>query len=120
MLVSRAYGEGTIGFVDCSETGLEEIKYQVNASEIPALVCLPDEGNGILIAKQEVVTAAHAVVWRPVREVTLNGVPRPVAKVIVHPGHKAAPKELKSGEAAALMEFMNSSDDVALIDWSTR
>jgi hypothetical protein len=90
-------------------------KYQVHAAEFPALVYLPDEGHGILIAKQWVVTAAHAAVWRPVHEVTMNGVARRVAKVIVHPGYKPVPQELKSGDAAPLMKFMMSSDDIALI-----
>ena len=61
------------------------------------------------------MTAAHAAVWRPVHQVTLNGVSRPVVKVIVHPGYKPVPQELKSGDAAPLMQFMASSDDIALI-----
>lgn len=90
-------------------------KYRVRAAEFPTLVDLPGEGHGVLIAKQWVVTAAHAVVWRPVHDVTLNGVSRPVAKVIVHPGYKSVPVGLKAGDAVLLMEFMASSDDIALI-----
>ena len=92
-----------------------DAEYRVNVAEFPTLALLPGEGHGVLISKQWLVTAAHAAVWRPVHEVTLNGVSRWVAKVIVHPGYKAAPKELQSGGAAPLMKFMSASDDIALI-----
>jgi hypothetical protein len=62
-------------------------KYQVSTSEFPSLVELPDEEQGVLIAPEWVVTAAHAVTWRPVQEVTIHGISRHVAKVIVHPGY---------------------------------
>jgi Trypsin len=94
---------------------IPDAEYRVNAADYPMLAYLPGEGHGILISKQWVVTAAHAVLWRPVHELTFNGVSRSVSKVIVHPGYKAAPEELKSGDAAPLMNFMASSDDVALI-----
>lgn len=94
---------------------IPDSKYRVTAGEFPALVFLPGEGHGMLISKQWVVTAAHAAVWRPIHEVVLNGVSHPVAKVIVHPGYKPAPKELKSGDAEQLMKFMAASDDIALI-----
>ena len=92
-----------------------DAEYRVNVAEFPTLALLPGEGHGVLISKQWLVTAAHAAVWRPVHKVTLLGVSRRVAKVIVHPGYKAAPKELQSGDAAPLMKFMSASDDIALI-----
>lgn len=92
-----------------------DAKYRISNTDFPALALLPLEGHGILISNQWVVTAAHAVEWRPVHEVTINGIPRTVAKVIVHPGYKPAPKELKRGDAAPLMMFMASVDDIALI-----
>lgn len=90
-------------------------EYRVNVAEYPTLASLPREGHGVLISKQWVVTAAHAVLWRPVHEVILNGVARKASRVIVHPGYKPAAEELKSGDAAPLMKFMESSDDIALI-----
>ena len=90
-------------------------KYQCSSGEFPPLVELPDEGQGVLISPQWVVTAAHAVEWRPVHEVSINGISRTVAKVIVHPGYKKAPTELEAGDAAPLMAFKASADDIALI-----
>jgi hypothetical protein len=57
-------------------------------------------------------------VWRPIREIVLNGTPRRVSKVIIQPGYKAIPKELESGGAGPLMEVevMGARDDVALIE----
>ncbi len=81
----------------------------------PSRAPLVSQNSNSLRAKQRVVTAAHAVQQRPIHEVTINGVSRLVNEVIVHPGYKAAPKELKSGNAAPLMTFMESSDDFALI-----
>ena len=94
---------------------VSDSKYRVNAADYPMLAFLPEEGHGVLISKKWVVTAAHAVLWRPVHALTLNGISRSVSKVIVHPGYHGAPEELKSGDAAPLMKFMGSSDDVALI-----
>jgi len=60
-----------------------DAKYRITLSEFPALVYLPGEGHGVLIAPQWIVTAAHAAVWRPIREVTVLGVRHRVVKVIV-------------------------------------
>jgi len=90
-------------------------KYRISAAECPVLVELPGEGQGVLISPRWIVTAAHAVTWRAVHEVTINGSSRPVAQVIVHPGYKKAPEKLESGDAAALMAFKAMADDIALI-----
>ena len=90
-------------------------EYRVDSADYPTIAYLPGEGHGVLISKQWVVTAAHAVLWRPVHALTLNGISRSVSKVTVHPGYKPVPEDLKSGDAAPLMKFMASSDDVALI-----
>ena len=95
---------------------IPDSQYEIPERDFPALALLPGEGHGVLIAKQWVVTAAHAAVWRPIHQVTVNGVSRAVLKVVVHPRYKAAPEELKSGDAAQLMKFMAHSDDIALIE----
>lgn len=90
-------------------------EYRVGASAFPALAYLPGEGYGVLIARDWVVTAAHATTWRPIHELTINGVVCGVEKVIIHPGYKSAPKETPLEDAAPLMTFLAGSDDIALI-----
>jgi len=61
------------------------------------------------------VTAAHATTWRPIHELTINGAVREVESVIIHPGYKKPPKEMRSKDAAPLMAFLAGSEDIALI-----
>jgi len=91
-------------------------RYHAEIARFPELALLPGEGHGVLISSRWVVTAAHAAVWRPIHDVVLNGTPRRVSKVVIHPGYRAIPRELESGNAAALMEVMASRDDIALIE----
>jgi hypothetical protein len=98
-----------------------DASYRLAASDFPALADLPVEGHGVLIAPQWVVTAAHAVSWQPhVDVLVINGVPREVEKVILHPGYKPLPSELveaamKSGDATAAMDVLAGSDDIAMV-----
>lgn len=90
-------------------------RYVVAESVFPALVDLAQEGHGVLVAPQWVVTAAHATQWQPVTEVMLNGECLAVERVFVHPGYKKLPENLTSGEAGPLLRFLANSDDIALI-----
>jgi len=92
-----------------------DTEYRASGGEFLWLAYLPDEGHGVLIAPEWIVTAAHATTWRPIHEVTINGVSRAVDKVVVHPGYKKAPRKLQSGDAAPLIAFLANSDDIALI-----
>lgn len=98
-----------------------DAQYRVAASEFPALVDLPTEGHGVLIAPQWVVTAAHAVAWQSGLEVVVvNGAPRAVEQVVFHEGFRKLPQALvdtsmKSGDAAVISDFLASSDDIALL-----
>lgn len=100
---------------------VDDSKYRVPASEFPALVDLPSEGHGVLIAPQWIVTAAHAVTWQTeIKQVTINGVPRDVERLVIHPGYKKPPHELihqalTTGDATLVMVLLASSDDIALI-----
>lgn len=42
---------------------VDDSEYRILASEFPALVDMPGEGHGVLIASQWVITAAHVLAW---------------------------------------------------------
>jgi len=100
---------------------VDDSKYRVSASEFPALVDMPGEGHGVLIAPQWVVTAAHAVTWQSeIKQVTIAGVPRDVERLVIHPGYKKPPQKLLD-QALATWDWtlfrvlLSSSDDIALL-----
>jgi hypothetical protein len=100
---------------------VDDAKYRVPASEFPALADMPGEGHGVLIAPQWILTAAHAVTWQArIDEVSLNGVPRRVERLVVHPGYRKLPQPLidealKTGDATRVIAWLAASDDVALL-----
>ena len=100
---------------------LDDSKYRISASEFPALVDMPGEGHGVLIAPQWVITAAHAITWQSdIKHVTLNGISRDVERVVIHPGYKKPPQELLHQALATwdwtlFVVLLSSSDDIALI-----
>jgi len=107
-------------------------EYLVPESAFTALVDLPASGHGVLIAKQWVVTAAHATDMMRMmpehRYVMINGKRRNVARIIVYPGYLASVDEYKqmidelvSGDGSAskvkaLMTESASRDDIALLE----
>lgn len=100
---------------------VDDSKYRIPASEFPALVDLPGEGHGVLIAPQWVITVAHAIAWRSeFKQVTINGIARDVERVAIHPGYKKPPHELAHHALATwdwtlFMVQLSSSDDIALL-----
>jgi len=98
-----------------------DAQYRIPASEFPALADMPGEGHGVLIAPQWVVTAAHTVpVHSILEQVVINGQPRDVERVVLHPGYRTLPQSLidqamASGEAMLIAVFLASTDDIALI-----
>lgn len=100
---------------------VDDSRYQIQASDFPALVDMPGEGHGALIAPQWAITAAHTIpAHTEIKQVTLNGVAREVERVVFHPGYKTLPQDLidqamASGEAILIVVFLASSDDLALI-----
>lgn len=101
---------------------VDDSQYRVQASEFPALVDMPGEGHGVLIAPQWIITAAHAVTWQhEIKEVVLNGISRDVRRLVVHSGYKKPPQELvdqalATGDATLVMALLASSDDIALLE----
>ncbi|MBA8683060.1 trypsin-like serine protease [Stenotrophomonas tumulicola] len=100
---------------------VDDSEYRVPASEFPALVDMPGEGHGVLIAPQWVITAAHTIpLHSKLTRITVDGKPRDVERVVVHAGYKALPQELidqamASGEAMLIVVFLASTDDIALV-----
>lgn len=107
-----------------TRTDVDEARYRVPASAFSALVDMPGEGHGVLIAPRWVVTAAHAAPMQMQGmdgDVSINGVARKVKRVITHPGYKKVPDQLikevlATGDLTKLHAFLDSSDDVALVE----
>lgn len=103
---------------------VDDAKYRVAADEYPALVDMPGEGHGSLVAPQWAVTAAHTLPQHTeLKQVVINGLPREVERVVIHPGYRTLPQTLidqatASGEAMLIVVFLAASDDIALIKLS--
>lgn len=98
---------------------VDDAKYRVAPAEFAALADMPHEAHGVLIAPQWVITAAHTISHHTA-EVTIAGVPRKVARIVIHPGYKALPAALvdeamKTGDASKAMAFHLANNDIALI-----
>ena len=106
-------------------------RYRVSENALPALADLPMEGQGTLIAKRWVVTAAHAV--QMMREtpqldyVTIAGKRREVVRIVLYPDYLARAskwdelfKRMKTEDAAAwVTQFIaihNDRHDIALLE----
>lgn len=103
---------------------IDDSNYRVPPSELPALVDMPGEGHGMLIAAEWVITAAHVLprhagAW----QLVINGTPRDVERVVVHPGYREPPQDLidqamATGEAVLVLVLLSASDDLALVNLS--
>jgi chymotrypsin len=100
---------------------VDDPKYRIPVSDFPALVDMPGEGHGVLIAPHWVVTAAHVIPGHAeLKQVVINGIPRDVERVVVHPGHKRPPQALADQALATwdwtlFIVLLSSSDDIALL-----
>jgi chymotrypsin len=105
---------------------VDDSKYRVPASEFPALVDLPGEGHGVLIAPQWVITAAHAITWQSeIKQVAINGIARDVEHLLIHPGYQKPPQALLDQALATwdwtlFRTLLSASDDLALLKLAKR
>ncbi|MFK2875798.1 S1 family peptidase [Rhodanobacter hydrolyticus] len=108
-----------------------DARYRVDPRTMPALVDLPDEGHGTLIAPRWVITAAHAVHMMQIMPeehfVTVNGRRRAVSRIVVYPDYPAARiawqqmfKQVKTAKPDIFvhqyMAAMASMHDIALLE----
>jgi hypothetical protein len=104
---------------------VDDAKYRIAATEFPALVDMPGEGHGVLIAPQWAVTAAHTIPMNgqkpaPLAQVRIGGQDRAVERVVFHPGEKRPPQRminqaLRTGDWILAVMAIASSNDIALI-----
>jgi len=100
---------------------VDDARYRMDGAAFPALVDMPGEGHGVLIAPRWVVTAAHAAPMDGMDvDVVISGHARKVERVFVHPGYRKMPdalgqEALATGNPSRVHAFLAASDDIALI-----
>lgn len=109
------------------EPGVPDSRYLVSSDDLPALVDLPGEGQGTLIRKQWVITAAHAVGMMRMmpnmdQEVVIDGRRLEVTGIFVYPGFDAEYAALRAisehptaKDAAVLTSRLGAMHDIALL-----
>jgi hypothetical protein len=89
-------------------------------SEAPEyLVDMPDEGHGVLIKPQWIVTVAHTIFSDYTgTNLKIDSNLYKIEKVFIHPDFKKPSKSLLKGDLAPLMNFLKARSDIALIKLS--
>lgn len=87
------------------------------AKSVPEfLIDMPGEGHGVLIKPNWIVTVAHLIFSDYTgKEILIHGQKFKIEKVIVHSNDKKPDSSLYEGDAKPLMDFMKTTNDIALI-----
>jgi hypothetical protein len=100
---------------------VDDARYRIEASEVPALVDLPGESHGVLIAPTWILTAAHTVAGQEPTTVTLGDACVQVKRVVVHDGYRPLPDDvvqrvLAKKDATEILPLLAASADIALVE----
>lgn len=83
------------------------------------LIDMPYEGHGVLIAPQWIVTVAHTIFYDYVgKKIQLGNQTLEITQVHIHPEYIEPDKSLFTGDAAPLIQVLNSRSDIALLKLS--
>ncbi|GAA81852.1 trypsin-like serine protease [Pseudoalteromonas sp. BSi20495] len=93
-------------------------KYRVE--KIPEyIIDMPQEGHGVLIDEQWVVTVAHTIFFDYAgSKLNVGSKQYEIEKVYIHPNYVKPSSNILSGDLAPLMQVLKSSSDIALIKLS--
>jgi hypothetical protein len=122
MLAACLLAISTIAGAVVIRADVDDAKYRIPDSDFPALVDIPGEGHGVLIAPQWVVTAAHAAPMQGMKgDVSIGGVMRKVKRIVIYPGYSKMPDQLvknvlATGDFSKLYAYLDSANDIALIE----
>ena len=94
---------------------IQKEKYLTDRAH-PALVDMRNEGHGMLIDQEWVVSAAHTVFYDyRGKALMIGGRERLIDNVIFHPGYTKPPEGIFQGDAAASQAYLRGNDDIVLI-----
>lgn len=80
------------------------------------MIDLPQEGHGVLVADQWIVTVAHSIFFDYTgTKLKVGEGEYEIAKVYIHPSYVIPNSSLFSGDLAPLMQALKSNSDIALI-----
>lgn len=84
------------------------------------MIDLPQEGHGVLVANQWVVTVAHSVFYDYTgTKLTIGARDYNIEKVYIHPDYVAPSSKMFRGDLAPLMKALKANSDIALIKLSS-
>lgn len=83
----------------------------------PAMLDMPYEGHGMLIAREWVVTAAHVIFhdYKGNETIRVGDAQHEIDHIIFHPGYSRPAEGLFTGDSARSQAYLRANHDIALI-----